>query len=350
MKPILIIGSYLSPYVRKVLACLEVKAMAYEVDHIVPFFGDDRFSKLSPLRRIPVLVDGDLVLSNSSVICQYLEDKQPEPALFPRDIADRARARWLEEFADTRMGDVFIWRLFNQIAIRPSVWGEKGDREMVDRTLKEEIPTVLDYLEGEAPADGFRFGNTLSVADIAIAAFFRNAGWVRFQIDAARWPKTAGWIGRTLIACFRQASEDRGRSVARADRRAARRAQSDGRADQRRDLRRLSTAPWRDADLVLCSCRTAGLQARIMNLERAWRPAVRQERSLCAAHPSLRLRPCRRRADRRRGRRRHARCAGGHHGRDHARGRSDGELDRLLVEAGPRGAGLAAVRPPSPTR
>ena len=200
MKPILIVGSYLSPYVRKVLACLEVKGMAYEVDHIVPFFGDDRFSKLSPLRRIPVLVDGDLVLSDSSVICQYLEDKQPEPALFPRDIADRARARWLEEFADTRMGDVFIWRLFNQIAIRPSVWGEKGDREMVDRTLKEEIPTVLDYLEGEAPTDSFRFGPTLSVADIAIAAFFRNAGWVRFQIDAARWPKTAGWIGRTLAS------------------------------------------------------------------------------------------------------------------------------------------------------
>jgi glutathione S-transferase len=197
MKPVLIIGSYLSPYVRKVLACLEVKGMAYEIDHMVPFFGDDRFSKLSPLRRIPVLVDGDLVLSDSSVICQYLEDKQPTPALFPADIADRARARWLEEFADTRMGDVFIWRYFNQIAIRPSVWGEKGDRDLVERTLKEEIPAVLDYLESEAPVDGFRFG-ALSVADIAVAAFFRTAAFVRFQIDATRWPRSAAWIGRVL--------------------------------------------------------------------------------------------------------------------------------------------------------
>jgi glutathione S-transferase len=197
MKPPLIVGSYLSPYVRKVLVCLEVKGIAYEVDHIVPFFGDDRFSRLSPLRRIPVLVDGDLVLSDSSVICQYIEDKQPAPALLPDDIRDRARARWLEEFADTRMGDVFIWRLFNQIAIRPSVWGEKGDRELVDRTLKEDVPAVLDYLEAEAPAEGFRFG-ALSLADIAIAAFFRNAGWVRFQIDAARWPRAAAWMARTL--------------------------------------------------------------------------------------------------------------------------------------------------------
>jgi len=199
MKPILIVGSYLSPYVRKVLACLEVKGMAYEVDHFVPFFGDDRFSQLSPLRRIPVLVDGDLVLSDSSVICQYLEDKQPTPALLPTDIADRARARWLKEFADTRMGDVFIWRLFNQVAIRPSVWGEKGDRELVERTLTEDVPVVLDYLESEAPAEGFRFG-ALSLADIAIAVFFRNAAWARFQIDAARWPRTAGWVGRTLAS------------------------------------------------------------------------------------------------------------------------------------------------------
>ena len=197
MKPLLIVGSYLSPYVRKVLVCLEVKGIAYEVDHIVPFFGDDRFSRLSPLRRIPVLVDGDLVLSDSSVICQYIDDKEPAPALLPSDIRDRARARWLEEFADTRMGDVFIWRLFNQIAIRPSVWGEKGDRELVDRTLKEDVPAVLDYLEAEAPVEGFRFG-ILSLADIAIAAFFRNAGWVRFQIDATHWPRAAAWIARTL--------------------------------------------------------------------------------------------------------------------------------------------------------
>ncbi len=197
MKPLLIVGSYLSPYVRKVLVCLELKGIAYEVDHIVPFFGDDRFSKLSPLRRIPVLVDGDLVLTNSSVICEYLEDLKPEPALYPKDVRDRARARWLEEFADTRMGDVFIWRYFNQIAIRPSVWGEKGDKALVEKTLSEDIPAVLDYLEAQAPAEGFRFG-AVSIADIAPACFLRTAAFVRFQVDAARWPRTAGWMARTL--------------------------------------------------------------------------------------------------------------------------------------------------------
>jgi len=40
-----IIGSYRSPYVRKVLACLDLKGVAYEIDPIVPFMGDDRFSE-----------------------------------------------------------------------------------------------------------------------------------------------------------------------------------------------------------------------------------------------------------------------------------------------------------------
>lgn len=102
-----IIGSFLSPYVRKVLVCLDAKGLAYEIDPIIPFFGDERFSKLSPIRRIPVFTDDRVTLCDSSVICQYLEDRYPTPALYPADIADRARARWLEEFADTRMGEVF---------------------------------------------------------------------------------------------------------------------------------------------------------------------------------------------------------------------------------------------------
>jgi glutathione S-transferase len=195
--PVRVVGSYLSPYVRKALVCLHAKGVAYEIDPIIPFMGDERFSTLSPLRRIPVLVDGDLTLADSSVICQYVEDRWPEPALYPRDVADRARARWLEEFADTRMGDVFIWRLFNQVAIRPFVWGEPTDEALVARTLAEDVPQVLDYLEAQAPAAGFLFGD-LSIADVAIACFFRNAGFARFRIDAARWPRTAGLVARTL--------------------------------------------------------------------------------------------------------------------------------------------------------
>jgi len=192
-----IIGSYLSPFVRKVLAVLHVKQIPYEIDPIVPFFGGERFSALSPLRRVPVLVDDRVTLADSSVICQYLEDRYPEPALYPADIVDRARARWLEEFGDTRLADVFIWRLFDPLVIGPHVWGRRADAAAVQKTMEEDLPAVLDYLERELPATGLLFGQ-LSIADLALAVFFRNAAFARISLDSERWPTTLAFVERVL--------------------------------------------------------------------------------------------------------------------------------------------------------
>ena len=201
-QPVRIIGSYLSPYVRKVLVTLHLKGVPYVIDPIVAFLADDRFSVLSPLRRIPVFVDDRVTLCDSSVICQYLEDRYPTPALFPQDIALRAQARWLEEFADTRMGEVIIWKLFNQFAIEPFVFGGKTDDAVVARAIDTDIPHILTYLEGVVPADGYVFGE-LSIADISIAAFFRNAMFARYRIDATRFPRTESLVSRVLaLDCF----------------------------------------------------------------------------------------------------------------------------------------------------
>ena len=192
-----IIGSFVSPYVRKVLVCLELKGLAYEVDPITPFFGNDEFERLSPLRRIPVLLDGDLTLTDSTVICEYLDEAYPEPALLPREPKERACARWLEEFADTRLGDVFIWGLFYPKVVSPRVWNEPVDEPRIDHSLTTEIPAALDYLEGELPDGGYLFG-TLGLADISLASFFRNAAYAGFTVDPGRWPKTARFVETVL--------------------------------------------------------------------------------------------------------------------------------------------------------
>lgn len=190
-----VIGNYISPYVRKVLVLLELKGLEYEIDPIVPFFGGDTFSRLSPLRRIPVLIDEGFVLNDSSVICQYLEDKFPSPALYPPDIADRAQARWLEEYCDTRLADTLIWQLFNQLALKRHVFHEEADQAVVQQALEVEIPAALDYLESRLPEDGFVFGS-VSIADISIASYFRTAAFVRYAIDATRWPHCAALVAR----------------------------------------------------------------------------------------------------------------------------------------------------------
>jgi glutathione S-transferase len=74
-----------------------------------------------------------VTLADSSVICQYLEDRYPEPAAYPTDIADRAEARWLEEFADSRMADVCIWRIFHPAVVKPHVFGAVRDLEGVGK-------------------------------------------------------------------------------------------------------------------------------------------------------------------------------------------------------------------------
>jgi len=192
-----VIGSYLSPYVRKVLVCLELKELDYEIAPIPPFTGNEAFARLSPLRRVPVLIDEGLVLNDSSVICQYLEDRHPTPSLYPRDIADRARARWLEEYADTRLADGLIWRVFYQRSIRRRVFGEAPDEAVVKQAVEVEIPAALDYLESQLPDDGFIFG-ALSIADISIASYFRTAAFARYEIDAARWPRSAALVALVL--------------------------------------------------------------------------------------------------------------------------------------------------------
>lgn len=196
--PVLIIGNYLSPYVRKVLVCLDIKGIDYRIDPIIPFYGSDRFTRLSPVRRIPVLIDESVTLADSTVICEYLEERFPTPSLYPSTPEARARARWLEEFADTRMGEVFIWRLFNEVVIKRFVWRQKTDDSVVKNTLESEIPLVLDYLESEFSAAAPFFFGEIGIADIAVACFFRNAGFAGFSPDPDRWPATSALVARTL--------------------------------------------------------------------------------------------------------------------------------------------------------
>jgi glutathione S-transferase len=243
-----IIGSFVSPYVRKVLACVNLKGLDYEVDPITPFYGNDEFQRLSPLRRIPVLVDGDFSVSDSSVICAYLDEAYPGHALFPVDPKDRARARWFEEFADSRLGDLFIWSLFYQKIVHPIVWGEPGDQARIDKALNEDIPAALDYLEGELPSEGFLFGE-IGAADISVASFFRNGAYAGFETDSKRWPVTAAFVARTLThPCFadllrfedvQRSAEIKGRRQALLDAGAPLTNETLGERDPRRGLMRL---------------------------------------------------------------------------------------------------------------
>jgi glutathione S-transferase len=191
-----IIGTPISPYVRKVLAACELKGVSYQLDPIVAFFGTQEFSEISPVRRIPVYIDDQITVSDSTVICEYLDERFPTPRLMPAKPAERARARWLEEFADTRLADVLIWRVFYEAVINPFIWQRPRNKDAIARAVAEDLPTVVDYVEKQAPSEGFVFDH-LSIADIAVAVCFTNLRWARVELDQTRWPKTSAWVART---------------------------------------------------------------------------------------------------------------------------------------------------------
>jgi len=90
-------GVHGSPYVRKVFIALDIKDVPYEIVRQMPFSEDAEYLKINPLGKIPSLVDGDLTLCDSKVICQYLDDAYPEPRLYPTRPNDWAMALWYED-------------------------------------------------------------------------------------------------------------------------------------------------------------------------------------------------------------------------------------------------------------
>ena len=192
-----IIGNPVSPYVRKVMEVLIIKGLDFEFDPIIPFFGNEEFERLSPLRRIPVLIDGELVINDSTIICEYLDEAYGGPSVFPTNPVDRAPARWIEEYADSRMGDVIIWALFGERAVKPRVFGDTTDEARVAQAVETDLPAIMDWLEQQAPDSDFLFGSTVMVADLAVESFFLNAAYSGWTPDPGRWPRSSAWIMRT---------------------------------------------------------------------------------------------------------------------------------------------------------
>lgn len=189
---LIVYGSSLSPFVRKVRVVLAEKGIAYEHEQINPFAPPDWFLAISPLKRIPVLRDTDEsepnTLPDSSVICAYLEAKYPQPALYPSVPFARARALWFEEYADTQMMQNIGPGLFFERVVKKLI-GRECDETVVAVTLGEKLPSIFDYLEASVRGRKFLVGDGLSIADISIACMLVNFEHARERLDKARWPE-----------------------------------------------------------------------------------------------------------------------------------------------------------------
>lgn len=191
-------GSSLSPYVRKVLAFAAEKGIELSLEGTGPFNPTEEFLEASPFRKMPALRDGDYVLADSSAIVHYLEAKQPEPALIPSEPRLRGKTIWFDEFADTILVACGAKIFFNKI-VAPRFLGQPGDQEAAQSAELNDLPPILEYLERIVPEEGgYLVGDQLSLADIAVAGPFANFRHTETNVDPARYPRTVAYVDRIL--------------------------------------------------------------------------------------------------------------------------------------------------------
>lgn len=188
-------GNSVSPYVRKVLAVLQLKNIAFEQTQQMPFSADDEFKKISPLGKIPALQDGDASICDSTVICEYLDDAYPQCPVYPSDPKEKAHARWIEELCGNQITEQAAG-IFFQRFMRPMVLKQEADEELVEKIISKRLPPLLDYMETQVPTEGFLFGSDIGVADISVVSPFVNAGYAGYEIDSAKWPKLTSFMAR----------------------------------------------------------------------------------------------------------------------------------------------------------
>ncbi len=166
----------LSPYAQKVKMALLEKGVAFETkvpDLVEP---DPEFVALSPRLEVPVLVDGDVKLFDSSVILEYIEDRFTEVPLLPAMPAERARVRLIEEMCDTAY-DAVNWGVA-EVTVFGRATGDAAERLLamartqvnaLNERLEKELST-RPWLNGEA----FGFGDVVAFPFVNGAAALGN--------------------------------------------------------------------------------------------------------------------------------------------------------------------------------
>jgi glutathione S-transferase len=191
-------GSSLSPFVRKVLAYAGERGIELELQPTGFPSHSPEFLEASPFKKMPALRDGGYVLADSSAIIHYLEAKYPENRLIPAEPELRGKAIWFEEFADTMVCACGAKIFFNRI-VAPRFIGRPGDLAAAEAAERDELPPILDYIERIAPGDeGYLVGDRLTLADIAVAGPFANLRHTETSIDPGRYPRAVAYIERIL--------------------------------------------------------------------------------------------------------------------------------------------------------
>ncbi len=182
------------PVLSRTLRCLwtaEEVGAEYEQVNIDFFKGEHAmppFSEINPLKKVPAMVDGDLVLSESAAICTYLADLHPEQQLIPEPrTADRARYDMWTSFIVSELEQP-LWTASKHTFALP----EKLRVPDILPTAQKEWKRPSQFLAGALNSEPFLVGGRFSVADI-------------LAVHTLNWAKKAGFpLDHEVLETYRK--------------------------------------------------------------------------------------------------------------------------------------------------
>ncbi len=201
----------LSPYARKLKLVIYEKGIPIQRVFVNPNARSDdasyqEFVLASPRLEVPVLVDGDVRIFDSTIALDYVEESWPRPAMLPDTPADRARIRMLEEMCDTQL-EAINWGLMELHFFKRA--GAEQTAEMTARA-GEQLRRIWGRLERELDGREFMNGARFGRGDAAVYPHLA-ASEMFGQPLGDRFPRLTAWLAR----CRERASvQQEGRELA----------------------------------------------------------------------------------------------------------------------------------------
>ncbi len=150
--------------VRWTLQELGVDFEAIDVNLVAGETHRPEFRKLNPAGKLPVLVDGNNVVTESAAIALYLAEKYPQKKLMPSDPRERAELyRWVF-FTVTELEQP-LWRIAKHTSIYPEAKRLPADADLARGEFKEMAAVLENHMRGRQ----FVVGESVSVADFVLA-------------------------------------------------------------------------------------------------------------------------------------------------------------------------------------
>jgi glutathione S-transferase len=192
--PMILIGQYDSPFVRRVAIAVRLYGLAFEHRPWSTFGEGDKIAPYNPLRRVPTLVlDGGEALIESTAILDYLDEMVgPEKAMIAEKGPERRRGLRICALA-TGLGDKAVSLLYERVLRK-----DRQSKIWVER-CEAQIGGVLDVLEKERAAitTPYWFGTRIGHADIAVACVLRFTGEAHPGLfNVARYPALSAHAAR----------------------------------------------------------------------------------------------------------------------------------------------------------